>query len=158
MTYHIITISSIIISFIIFIISPTSTFSSSYTTNSDFIFISGQLPLTSKGITFPGKISDKFDSKKIKKAVEITTANLFWNLSDCLSDAKEKIKTIKCCNIKGYLNCDETFTDHPLILNFSSNIIVKILGENGKHTRVAVGVSSLPMNSSVEIEGIFSIS
>ena len=39
MTYHIITISSIIISFIIFIISPTSTFSSSYTTNSDFIFI-----------------------------------------------------------------------------------------------------------------------
>ncbi len=128
-----------------------------YLLNSDLIFISGQLPLTNDGISYPGKITMKFDPIKTKKLIEITTANLFWNLNDCISNVKKKITIIKCCNIKGYLNCDNTFTDHPMILNFCSNMIVKVLGENGKHTRVAVGVSSLPMNSSVEIEAIFSI-
>ena len=39
-----------------------------------------------------------------------------------------------------------------------SDIIVEVLGENGHHSRTAIGVSSLPLNSPVEIEGIFSIS
>jgi len=37
-------------------------------------------------------------------------------------------------------------------------MIVDVLGEKGQHSRSAIGVSSLPLNSPVEIEGIFSIS
>ena len=95
--------------------------------SNNFVFISGQLPITTNGIESPGKI-------------------------------KKKINNVKCCSIKGYFNCDQEFDDHSSLLNFTSDYIIKVLGINGKHSRVAIGVSSLPKNSPVEIEGIFSIS
>jgi len=126
--------------------------------SNNFVFISGQLPMTKIGIESPGKIKKKVDLSKYKKVMEITTSNLLWNLNDCIKNSQKKIIEVKCCSIKGYFNCDQEFEDHSALLNFTSDCIIKILGTNGKHSRVAIGVSSLPKNSPVEIEGIFSIS
>ncbi|MEE2695069.1 MAG: RidA family protein [Pseudomonadota bacterium] len=127
--------------------------------SNNFVFISGQLSLTDSGIKYQGKIKKKIVLDKIKDAVEIATSNLLWNLNDSIIDNKKKIKKIKCCNIKGYFNCEDVFYDHSSLLNFSSNLIVRVLGQKeGEHSRSALGVSSLPMNSPVEIEGIFSLS
>ena len=46
----------------------------------------------------------------------------------------------------------ETFTSQPKVANGASELIGKIFGESGKHVRSAVGVTSLPLNASVEIE------
>ena len=124
----------------------------------NFVFISGQLPITTNGIESPGKIKKKVELGKYKKVMEITTSNLLWNLNDCIKDSKKKIIEVKCCSIKGYFNCDQEFEDHSALLNFTSDCIINVLGPNGRHSRVAIGVSSLPHNSPVEIEGIFSIS
>ena len=129
-----------------------------YILSNNFIFISGQLPLTDNGLVKTGKIYQNFDIKKMTNCIEVATSNLIWNVNDCVSGIKDKISTIKCCSIKGYFNCEENFEDHSKLLDISSNMIVKILGEPGVHSRVALGVSSLPLNSPVEIEGIFSIS
>tara|TARA_B100000963_G_scaffold208019_1_gene181206 strand:- start:1967 stop:2452 length:486 start_codon:yes stop_codon:yes gene_type:complete len=126
--------------------------------SNNFIFISGQLPMTKIGIELPGKIKKEVVLSKYKKVMEITTSNLLWNLSDCIKDSKKKIIDVNCCSIKGYFNCDQEFEEHSALLNLTSDIIIKVLGSNGKHSRVAIGVSSLPKNSPVEIEGIFSIS
>ena len=126
--------------------------------SNSFVFISGQLPMTKRGIESPGKIKKEVVLSKYKKVMEIVTSNLLWNLNDCIKDSKKKIIDVKCCSIKGYFNCDQEFEDHSALLNFTSDCIIKVLGQNGKHSRVAIGVSSLPKNSPVEIEGIFSIS
>jgi enamine deaminase RidA (YjgF/YER057c/UK114 family) len=52
------------------------------------------------------------------------------------------------------VNCDPTFKDHPKVINGASDFLLEIFGEKGKHTRVAVGVSSLPLDSVVEIDMI----
>ena len=126
--------------------------------SNNFIFISGQLPMTKIGIELPGKIKKEVVLSKYKKVMEITTSNLLWNLSDCIKDSKKKIIDVNCCSIKGYFNCDQEFEEHSALLNLTSDVIIKVLGSNGKHSRVAIGVSSLPKNSPVEVEGIFSIS
>jgi len=123
----------------------------------NFVFISGQLPLTNQGIRYKGKIKKDTNLNLLQSAVELTTSNLLWNLCDCVKENDTIIKKIKCCSLKGYFNCEGGFSDHPKILNFSSDLIVKVLGEDGYHSRVAIGVSSLPLNSLVEIEAIFSI-
>ena len=128
-----------------------------YILRDNFIFISGQLPITSEGIKSPGKIKKNISLDKYENIMHITTSNLLWNLNDCIKELKKKIVKIHCCNIKGYFNCEEDFQEHSNLLNFTSNLVVKILGNDGRHSRVAIGVSSLPKNSSVEIEGIFSI-
>jgi enamine deaminase RidA (YjgF/YER057c/UK114 family) len=130
-----------------------------FTFSNNFIFISGQLALTNLGIKYEGKIKKKFNMENVQNAIEIATSNVLWNLNDSIINNKREIKRIKCCNIKGYFNCVDNFSDHSSLLDFSSNLIVRVLGkESGEHTRAALGVSSLPKNSPVEIEGIFSLS
>ena len=115
------------------------------------------MPLTELGIKSPGKIRNNVNFRNYKDIMYITTSNLLWNLNDCIKNLNKNISAVNCCSIKGYFNCEDTFQEHSNLLNFTSELIVSVLGEEGKHSRVAIGVSSLPKNSSVEIEGIFSI-
>jgi enamine deaminase RidA (YjgF/YER057c/UK114 family) len=50
------------------------------------------------------------------------------------------------------VNFDSSFKDHPKVINGASDFILEIFGEKGKHTRVAVGATSLPLDSVVEID------
>lgn len=53
----------------------------------------------------------------------------------------------------GMVNAAPEFKDHPKVINGFTNLIIDIFGpEVGKHTRSAVGMSSLPFNVCVEIE------
>lgn len=47
------------------------------------------------------------------------------------------------------------FVWQHLVANGASNLAQKIFAEGGQHARSAVGVSSLPLNASVEVEAIF---
>ena len=55
------------------------------------------------------------------------------------------------------VNADSKFDRHPEVINGASDFMFKVLGENGMHTRIAVGCSSLPKNACVEISSIFSL-
>ena len=57
----------------------------------------------------------------------------------------------------GYVNSTEEFMDQPKVINGASDVIAKIFGKIGEHTRAAVSVNSLPLGVSVEIDGIFEI-
>ena len=54
--------------------------------------------------------------------------------------------------VVGYVACTPEFTNHPVVVNGVSNLILEIFGENGRHVRSAIGVASLPLNSPLEIE------
>lgn len=43
------------------------------------------------------------------------------------------------------------------LLNRASDLIVAVLGEDGRHARTAMGVASLPRNEAAEVDGIFEI-
>ena len=120
----------------------------------NLIFISGQLPIDTNGKIIEGKIGLDLDVKSAEIATKIATLNVLGQLKKALGNLN-LIK--KCIKITAYYNCTKDFKDHPKILNTASNLIVKLLGEKGKHTRVVVGVNSLPLNAAVEIETIFEI-
>jgi enamine deaminase RidA (YjgF/YER057c/UK114 family) len=42
-------------------------------------------------------------------------------------------------------------------MNGASDLLISLLGENGRHARSAVGVAELPMNISVEVEMIVQV-
>ena len=73
-------------------------------------------------------------------------------LNGKLEDVKQFIK------ISGYVACDSNFTEHHIIMNGASDLIVKVFGQEiGKHSRLAIGCPSLPLNAPLEIEGIIEI-
>jgi enamine deaminase RidA (YjgF/YER057c/UK114 family) len=55
------------------------------------------------------------------------------------------------------VNCTNDFIKQPLVINGCSDLMKEVFGDRGVHARAAVGVNSLPLGFSVEIEAIFKI-
>ena len=120
------------------------------------IFISGQLPFEKNKLKFTGKIDTELSDEDAQQSVYLSTNNLLWNLNDAIEQFK--INRIRCVNLKGYLNCTQTFKNHSVLFDLSSNLLIKVLGEvDGSHSRSVIGVNSLPKESPIEIDGIFGI-
>ena len=120
------------------------------------IFISGQLPFEKNKLKFSGKIDTELSNDEAQQSIYLSTNNLLWNLNDAIE--KFKINRIRCLNLKGYLNCSQTFKNHSVLFDLSSNLLIKVFGEtDGSHSRSVIGVNSLPKESPVEIDGIFGI-
>jgi enamine deaminase RidA (YjgF/YER057c/UK114 family) len=50
-----------------------------------------------------------------------------------------------------YVASGPDFTEHPKVANGASELLADVLGEPGRHARAAVGTSSLPLGSCVEV-------
>ena len=57
--------------------------------------------------------------------------------------------------VGAFVSSDAAFTAQPQVANGASDFLIELFGEPGKHVRAAVGVNTLPLDSSVEIEFIF---
>jgi len=54
--------------------------------------------------------------------------------------------------VLGYVNVAPGFIDMPKVVNGESDLLVQLFGENGRHTRAAIGVASLSNDAPVENE------
>jgi enamine deaminase RidA (YjgF/YER057c/UK114 family) len=72
----------------------------------------------------------------------------------CGGDLDRVVRIVK---ITGFVNCVDTFTEHPEVINGCSELLGQVFGERGKHARSAVGTNSLPRNAPVEVELIAEI-
>jgi enamine deaminase RidA (YjgF/YER057c/UK114 family) len=54
--------------------------------------------------------------------------------------------------VTGYVNSALGFTNHPVVVNGASDLLVKLFGDDGRHARTSIGVYALPLNAPVEIE------
>jgi enamine deaminase RidA (YjgF/YER057c/UK114 family) len=43
------------------------------------------------------------------------------------------------------------------VANGASELFVEVFGEQGRHARSSIGVSSLPLNTAVEVEAVFEL-
>jgi enamine deaminase RidA (YjgF/YER057c/UK114 family) len=66
-------------------------------------------------------------------------------------------RIVQLMRLNGFVNAAPGFADHPKVINGASDLMVEILGDKGRHTRIAVGCSSLPMNAAVEVDAVFAI-
>ena len=125
-----------------------------YTIVGNLVFISGQLPLNSTGELTKGKIGKELNLEQGQEAAKFCALNIIAQLKK-ICGSLDKVKG--CVKITGYVNSIDSFTDQPKVINGASDLISKIFGDKGKHTRAAVSVNSLPLGVAVEIEGIFEI-
>ncbi len=121
------------------------------------IYISGQIPLEEGGVKFTGHMSS--DLVPSDNSIEVGQAAARLCLLNILMQVKAKIGDLdrleQCIRLGGFVSCPADFYEHPQVINGASNLMKDILGDKGQHCRSAVGCSSLPLNSLVEIEGLF---
>ena len=122
------------------------------------LYISGQLPIVNGKLKYCGKIGKDINERDSEDSILICVSNILWNVCYFLENTNEKVAHIGCLNLKGYFNAINSYEEHSKLLDKASKLIVEVLGpELGKHSRLAIGCASLPKNSPVEIEAIFSI-
>ena len=114
------------------------------------LFISGQAPSKEGKIIFIGKVGVDISEEEGVKAAELCCINIIAALKNAINGDWERLDGF--VKLGGFVNCKEDFSNHPKIINGASDLLVKVFGERGKHTRFAVGSNSLPINISVEID------
>ena len=121
----------------------------------NLLFISGQISIDQNKNLIKGKVGKDLTVEQGYNAAQRCGLSLIAHAKKACDDDLNKIKS--CIKLTGYVNSTEEFIDQPKVINGASDVIAKILGKIGEHTRAAVSVNSLPLGVSVEIDGIFEI-
>lgn len=135
-------------------IKPIANYVQTKTLNSS-LYLSGQLPIKDNQICYQGKIGKEVSIEKAKDAAKICILNIINQLIHAVYDEHENIKS--CIKLEIFLNCASNFSQHTEVSDVASDLLIQILGEKAKHSRVTIGVSSLPLNAPIEISAIFEI-
>jgi len=120
----------------------------------NLLYISGQIPMEDGKMMFTGKVSDE-NLETAQKSARMCAINILAQLKRELGDLDNVSKIVR---LSGFVNSVPEFSQHPKVINAASDLFFEIFGEKGKHSRIAVGVSSLPLDSMTEIDAIIEVS
>lgn len=120
----------------------------------NLLYISGQIPMENGKVIFTGKVSDN-NIETAKKSARMCTVNILAQIKKELGNLEKVSKIVR---LSGFINSVPEFSQQPKVINSASDLLFEIFGEKGKHARIAVGVTSLPLNSMTEIDAIIEVS
>jgi len=117
-------------------------------------FVSGQIPIKDGQVVYQGKVGDTQSIDNAQEAAKLCVINGLAQIEAYCGTLDNLEKIIK---ISGFVNSTKDFTEHPKVINAASDLLMKIFDEKGRHSRIAIGVSSLPLNATVEIDMVVEI-
>ena len=118
------------------------------------VYVSGQILIKDGKLVFKGKVPSDQSLEQAQKAAKLCTINALAQLKSELGSLD---KISKILRVSGFVNSVPDFTEQPKVINSASDLLFEIFGEKGKHSRIAVGVASLPLGATVEIDMIVEI-
>ena len=116
------------------------------------MYISGQAPVKNGELIYKGKVGSDISVEDGIEAAKLCVINIIAAVKTGLEGDWSKLDSF--VKLTGYVNCQDTFTDQPQIINGASDMLVEIFGDQGRHSRVAVGSNALPLGIAVEIDAI----
>jgi enamine deaminase RidA (YjgF/YER057c/UK114 family) len=115
----------------------------------NLLFIGGNIGRINGVLKYRGKVGDKVTLEQAYDAARNCALNHLATMRAALGDLDLVERIVK---VLGYVNVAPGFTDMPKVVNGESDLLVQVFGEKGRHTRAAVGVSSLSQEAPVETE------
>ena len=114
----------------------------------NLVITSGQIPFVGKELMFTGKLGDELHEEDGYNAARICALNALAQIKACAGDL-DLVKRI--IRIEGNVHSAPGFQQQAHVLNGASDLINKLFGEKGKHTRTAIGINEMPLNAAVQI-------
>lgn len=125
------------------------------TTIDKLVTVSGQLPAIDGKVAVTGKLGSTVALEEGQHAARLCLINLLAQLQTALPGGLESIT--KVVRLGGFISCTPDFTQHAVVMNGASDLAVAVFGDLGRHARSTIGVTSLPLDAAVEVEGQFYI-
>ena len=105
------------------------------------LYISGQISIDESAKLITGKIGKDLDLEKGYKAAERCGLSIVAHVKNACGGDFDKVKS--CVKLTGYVNSTDDFIEQPKVINGASDLIKKVFGDTGTHTRAAVSTLSL---------------
>lgn len=114
-------------------------------------FVSGQVPTVDGALVHPGLLGESVTVAEGAVAARRAALQALAALRDELGSFGPLRRIVK---LTVYVAATAGFAEHPEVANGASEVLEEVLGETGRHARAAVGMSSLPRGTCVEVEVI----
>lgn len=118
------------------------------------VYLSGKGPLYADGQHSCGKVGADVSVETAYRDARQTGINLLAALRTEIGSLDKVERVVK---LLGLVNSVPEFADHPKVIDGCSDLLIEVFADRGRHARSAIGVSSLPVNITVEIEMIVRI-
>ena len=120
----------------------------------NLVFVTGQISRSPSGEEIVGKLGAGLSVEQGQRAAEICALNILAQVKAAVGDLDSIVQVVR---LNGFVNAAPDFTDHPMVINGASNLFGRVLGEKGRHSRCALGVSGLPFGVAVEIDAVVEV-
>jgi enamine deaminase RidA (YjgF/YER057c/UK114 family) len=119
-----------------------------YVRTGSLVFISGHIARRD-GKPWVGQLGVNVDTATGQQAARAIAIDLMGTLA-AAAGGLDKVRRI--VKVMSLVNSAPTYTEHHLVTNGCSELLVEVFGDKGKHARSAFGVAQIPMGACVEIE------
>ena len=114
----------------------------------ELLFISGQIPTRNGKLVYTGLATDD-NIPEAQDAARLCAINILAQIKKY-----HNLNIKRVVKMSGFVACAAGFSRQPEVLNAASDLVSSVFGEAGRHARIAVGVSCLPLDAMVEIDAI----
>ncbi len=121
----------------------------------NLIVVAGQITLEDGKVKYAGRLGDDISLEEGEAATRLCALNVLSQVKAACDGDLDRVRQV--VRLNAFFNSTPDFLDHPRVMNAASDLMAGIFGESGKHTRVGVGVNSLPLGVPVELDGVFEI-
>lgn len=111
-------------------------------------FVAGQVATVDGALMHPGLLGESVTVAEGAAAARRAALQALSALRHELGSF-ERLERISQVTV--YVAATAAFIEHPDVANGASDLLVDVLGDVGKHARAAVGMSSLPKGTCVEV-------
>jgi enamine deaminase RidA (YjgF/YER057c/UK114 family) len=126
-----------------------------YVITGDLVVISGQIPVRDGKLAYSGKLGDNVPNDVGVQAAQLCFINLLAQLRAACGGDLDRVQQV--VRLGGFIAATAEFIQHASVMNGASDLAVAVFGDAGRHARSTIGVPSLPLDASVEVEGMFRI-
>ena len=126
-----------------------------YVQSGNLLMISGQGPIGASGAVVTGRLGEGLEIEDGTRAAQMAGLNIIVQIKAALDGDFDKL--VRIVRLNGFVNATPEFTHHPAVINGASELMRDVFGARGVHSRIAVGVASLPMNWAVEIDAVIEV-
>ena len=117
--------------------------------------VSGQVPAVDGRIAVTGRVGQGLSVEQGREAARLCFINVLVHLKAACGGDLDRVKRV--VRLGGFIASPSEFTQQALVMNGASDLAVAVFGEAGRHARTTIGVSALPADAAVEVEGLFEI-
>ncbi len=114
-----------------------------------YVYTSGQLPTVDGKLPAVGKVGAEISAQDAAGMARTCALNALAAAASAAGGLEAIRRIVK---VTGFVASAPGFGGQAQVINGASELLIEVFGEDGKHSRSAIGVAELPLNAPVEVE------